>query len=288
MSNLQLYAVTASGPCPLPITEAASDFLDLYQGMKPGVYTVLRTYSHNKFLHLDDHLTRTKRSMQLLGWRYRLDEPGLRQAIHTICTAAPFDEMRVRIDVLAAPVAACGESTRVLVGLMAFTPLPAPLYNKGVSVGFAGALARDNPQVKAADFAIRRRKQPAQPTYHELLMVNTHGEILEGISSNFYGVRLGRLYTAGQGVLEGVTRRVILDLATAAAIPTCLTPVRADEVGQLDEAAISSSSRGLLPVVRIGEQRIGTGDPGPICRRLMAAYDAYVASAIRTAVDTSP
>jgi branched-subunit amino acid aminotransferase/4-amino-4-deoxychorismate lyase len=56
-------------------------------------------------------------------------------------------------------------------------------------------------------------------------------------------------------------------------------------VVHLSEAAISSSTRGLLPVIRIGGQTIGDGRPGPICRRLMAAYEADVAHTIKSAIE---
>lgn len=292
MSNLQLFAVTPAAPCALAVPDDATDFLDLYDGLALGVYTALRTYAHNQFLHLADHLARLQQSIRVLGWDYKLDELSLRRTLHTVCTAAPFTEMRVRIDVLATPLAACGVTSRVLVALMPFTPPPATLYAHGVAVGIAVGLARDNPQVKLADFATRRRTHqppttPVEQAPYEQLMVNAHGELMEGVSSNFYGIRQRRLYTAGNGVLEGVTRHVILELAAAAAIPICLEPVRMEAVGQLDEAAISSSSRGLIPVVKIGEHTIGAGEPGPICRQLMAAYDAHVAHATRTAIDES-
>jgi branched-chain amino acid aminotransferase len=286
MTDLRLYAITAAGPHRLPTPLEAADFLDLYTGLTLGVYTVLRTFAHNKFLHLEDHLARTQQSMALLGWQATLDLPTLRQALHTLCTAYPHDEMRVRIDVLAAPAHTLGTESRLLIALMPFTPLPVHFYQAGVALGFAQHLARTDPLVKRADFAAtRRRAQPVDATVFETLMLDGTGHILEGVSSNFYGFRQGILYTAGTGVLEGITRRIILRLAQEAGIEVRLESVHADEVAHLDEAAISSSSRGLLPVVAINGQPIGDGHPGSRCRALMAAYDAYVARAIKTAVE---
>src|SRR5688500_12637048 len=79
MSNLQLFAVTDAGPQPLPVPPTAADFTDLYQGLALGVYSVLRTFEHNKFLWLEHHLARTVSSMKLLGWDYQLDEHSLRR-----------------------------------------------------------------------------------------------------------------------------------------------------------------------------------------------------------------
>jgi len=83
--------------------------------------------------------------------------------------------------------------------------------------------------------------------------------------------------------LEGITRSVVLDLARQLPMPVQLAAIAVDDVDKLEEAAISSSSRGLLPVVQVGETLIGAGQPGPYTRRLMAAYEAFVAQNIWTA-----
>lgn len=284
MTDLQLFAITTAGPQPLPTPATATDFTDLYHGLALGVYSVIRTYDHNKFLRLEHHLARTAKSMRLLGWEYQLDESRLRQAIHTLSTAYPTSEMRVRIDVLAEPAYSLGTESRELLALMPFTPLPSTYYTQGVTVDFAADLHRANPLIKTADFAEARKRSGQPSAAYELLLVE-NGKILEGASSNFYGVQNGILYTAGVGVLEGITRSVILDLARQLPMPVQLDPIRVDEIGQLTEAAISSSSRGLLPVVQVGETIIGNGQPGPYTQRLMAAYDAFVAQNVRMAIE---
>jgi branched-subunit amino acid aminotransferase/4-amino-4-deoxychorismate lyase len=223
--------------------------------------------------------------MQLLGWDYALDAQRLRRAIHELCTAYPSAEMRVRIDVLAAPATTLGTDSRELIALMPFTPPPDELYQQGVAVGYATGLHRDNPLVKTADFAEARKRAAQADRAYEQLLTNDQGEILEATSANFYAVRAGVFYTAGEGVLEGVTRRIVLDLVQAAAIPLTMQAIPITTVATLDEAMISSSSRGILPVVRIGEQVISNGQPGPITQQLIAAYNAYVEAHLQTALE---
>jgi len=279
----QLYALTTAGPQPLPVPPTAADFTDLYDELALGVYSVVRTFHHNRFLHLDHHLARTVKSMALLGWDYQLDEQRLRRAIHDLCTAYPAPEMRIRIDILAAPATARGSDSRELLALMPFTPPSPTLYAEGVTVGFATGLHRANPLAKTADFA-KARKEAEDAHFYEHLLTDDQGAILEATSANFYGVREGILYTAGEGVLEGVTRRIVLDLVTKLGIPLQLQAVRVDEIPRLDEALISSSSRGILPVVQIGDQIIGDGTPGPSTKQLIAAYNEYVEAHLQTAV----
>jgi branched-chain amino acid aminotransferase len=269
----------------LAVPDGAAGFADLYTGLPLGVYTALRTFDHNKFLCLQEHIERTKRSMALLGWDYQLDEPLLRRALHEICSTSPFPEMRVRLDVLAEPAAALGVDSRLLVAVMLFTPPDPALYERGVAVGIARELSRQNPLVKAADFAVRRRRYPVgQTAVYEHLLMDEDGRLLEGTSSNFYAVKDGRVYTAGEGVLEGVTRRIVLELLPALDIPVTMQGVTLAEVAALDEAFLSGSSRAILPVVDIDGHPIGSGRPGAIGRRLLLAYNEFVARSIKTAV----
>ena len=282
MADFQLFAVTLTDPQPLAVPLAAQDFSDLYTGLALGVYSVWRSYSHNKFLHLEAHLARTRRSMAMLGWEFELAETAVCQTLHTICTNAPYPEMRVRLDVLAEPAQSLGTDSRVLLALMPFTPPPPGMYEKGVKLDIASGLERKRPLIKTADFAIKRRAYNG-PAY-ESLLVDESGHILEGTGSNFYAVRDGVVWTAGEGVLEGITRQIILQLIAQLDIQLRLEPVTVADLPYLDEAAISSSSRALLPVVEIAGQQISNGRPGPITQRVLAAYNAYVEKMVRTAV----
>lgn len=286
MSKPQLFAVETNGPTALPVSPDATGFDAIYTGLALGVYSSLRTFQHNKFLYLEQHLARTVQSMRLSGWTYEWDETLLRRSIDQVCCAYPSDEMRVRIDVLAEPAASLGTSSRVLIGLMPFTPTPAEYYEEGVRVAFAEGLARENPLIKAAGFTEERKAfSTGTPDAYERLLVEPDGTILEGASSNFYGVRDGVVYTANEGILEGITRRILLQNMADLGIPVSFTPVRVDQLDQLDEAAISSSSRALMPVVAIEGAPIGSGKPGPLCNRILTAYRAFVASEVKSAVE---
>ncbi|MCA9955483.1 MAG: hypothetical protein KC434_12225, partial [Anaerolineales bacterium] len=63
-----------------------------------------------------------------------------------------------------------------------------------------------------------------------------------------------------------------------------LEPIHVAQIPQLSEAALSGSSRALLPVVQIGDQVVGNGRPGPICQKILAAYNQFVAQEIKTAI----
>lgn len=280
------YAVTSTRLHPLPVPPGTADFAGLLRGLPVGAYSALCTFSHNQFLYLNAHLDRLAQTMRLLGWREPLERAALCAALDAAATAAPWPDARVRFDVLARPAPAqLGTDSRMLIALTPLPPVPAALYETGVAVGLADGLVRHNPLAKTAEFAQRRAAFLADRSddVYEYLLQDDNGCLLEGTGTNFWAVRAGTLYTAGTGVLEGITRRILLQLAAELGIPVRLEAVRHADVGALDEAALSGSSRALLPVVRIAGQVVGNGRPGPISRRLLAAYNAFVAREIRPA-----
>jgi branched-chain amino acid aminotransferase len=286
----QLFAVHRDGVPPLPVPTGVTNFDALYDQLPEvalGVYSVLRTFEGNKFLDLTGHINRLRQSMEGLGWDPAwLDEVALRQAIHTTCTAYRSPDARIRFDFLAEPAVTLGTNSRLLLAIMPFTPPPPELYEQGVSLGIARGLGRERPLLKTANFARQRRaySQQNDGDCYEYLLLDEQGYILEGTGSNFYAARDGVVWTAENGILAGITRHIILDLLPQLGIPLRLEAVHIDDIGQLDEAAMSSASRALLPVVAIEGKKVGNGRPGPISHRILAAYNEYVAGAVETAV----
>ena len=105
-------------------------------------------------------------------------------------------------------------------------------------------------------------------------MVGPSGEVLEGLSSNFFAIRDGVLITPDEGILPGLTRSLILDEAQKAGIPVRFEGLPVGDLRSLDEAFISSTSRAVLPITTIEGQPVGTGSPGPITQQLGALYRA--------------
>ncbi len=286
MNFVQLFAVTPEGPLPLPVPDDAGHIHDLFDSLPVGVYTALATFDHNKFLLLNDHLDRLQNSLFLIGWDYRLDRIALRRALHEVASAYPLSNSRLRLDVLARPVPQFKTESRLLIALSPFNPIPESLYLDGVVVGTTRHLSRSEPLVKKAEFVLERRAcLEADTNLYERLMLDEDGYLLEGTTSNFYAVRDGVLWTAGQGVLEGIARRLVLQVAADLGLPVCMKPVHIDDISDLEEAALSSSSRAIVPIVQIDDQTIGNGCPGPITHRLLHAYQDVVARVIRTACE---
>jgi branched-chain amino acid aminotransferase len=252
-------------PAPRSLDEAS-------RHLPSGVYTTFRTYAERtRVVGLRAHLDRLDDSAARSA-RARtppVDRSAIRAALRAALGSFGSGEARVRLTLsLADPPGA------VFLSIQPLQPPPPEIYTCGVRVRISG-LRRSAPEVKATDFltaaAPQRAALPAG--VFELLLVDEAGSILECTSSNFFGVLAGRLWTAGTGVLAGVTRGVVLDLARQAGLDVVLQPVPRSAIPELSEAFLTSSSRGVVPIVGIDEHPVGEGVPGPVSRRLGELYE---------------
>jgi branched-chain amino acid aminotransferase len=230
----------------------------------PGAYTTFRTYKKFYALHFAFHLARLEETARITNHEIHLDERTIRQNLRTVLFTAPWVECRVRLTL---DLDSGGGRFDIF---MEKLRIPTPeQYRKGVCVNTIYA-QRENPKAKLSSFlplAASLRTQVKENAY-ETLMLSETGELLEGLSSNFFCFQSGRLKTAGSGVLDGITRKYVLDVAGEMGVPVSLEGVRKEEIPGLEEAFLTSSSRGILPVVQIDNQIIGNGKPGPLTKKL--------------------
>jgi branched-chain amino acid aminotransferase len=109
----------------------------------------------------------------------------------------------------------------------------------------------------------------------DAVMLNERGEVAEGSTSNVYAVRGGALATPplDAGILKGTTRTRILALARADGIRVEERALLPDDLRRADEAFLSSSVRGILPVTRVDGRPLGSGAPGPVTRRVHDLFE---------------
>ncbi len=271
--TVRVYLCTAHH---LHLTDQTGPTLDAVSLRLPnGAYTTLRTYDTDRVIGLNAHLQRLIESSALLQRPYAIDPEAIRSALREVIARERQPALRVRLTV---PV----DIDQIFISVEPFEVYPAEFYQHGVRCATT-RLSRHTPRAKSTDFIAPSRESKAaiDPSIHELLIVNCTGEILEGISSNFYAVLNGVLRTAGEGVLEGITRRIVLREA-ASVIPIDYRPLRVSEIDRVAEAFITSSSREVMPVIQIDDHLIGAGQPGSIAQTLLAKYRAELARSAET------
>jgi branched-chain amino acid aminotransferase len=248
----------------VPLAQAP-DLAAASERLPQGSYTTLRTYGGNGVVRLGQHARRLEESLPRPA---SLPESAVRRAVAEALRATRHPESRVRLT-FATP--------RLFVAVEPFAPADPALADTGVACRTLRG-RRERPKAKDTRFLetlqIEYAALPAM--VHEALLVDDDGAVLEGLSSNFFGIRDGRLYTEEARALAGVTRAMVLELA-AGIVPRGEGPVLVKDLPSLAEAFITSVSREILPVVRIDGTTVGDGRPGPVTRRLMAAFADAVA-----------
>ena len=264
----------------LPIPNPASS-LDLVTGSLPmGFYTTFSTLAHGtRVLGLQAHLDRLYQPAKELKLHLAVDEYILRLRIADLVRDNLPHESRVRL-ILAK------DTGEIFVVIQFFKSLPESVYSDGVHV-VTSTVERNDPRIKGTDFITKsaeQRKLIGKDVFEILLTHN--GKILEGMTSNFYGIIYpviakqsptmgrGKIVTAQKGILLGVTRRAVLRIARGQGMSI---EYRSPRVGEkFDEAFLTSSSRGVVPIVSIDDAPVGQGRVGDLAKSLSEAYQAYV------------
>lgn len=236
-----------------------------------GVYTITNTYQTYKVLKLKAHLDRLEDSAKRANIPLQLQRPALRAALRQMIASAGWGDVRFRITVGA------DQPDKLILSIEPFKPISQDLLTQGVRCITAPNSARHNPEAKTTDWMHQRTVlQNAMPSgIYDTFLLDANGYLLEGLASNFYAIREGTLHTAEDGVLKGISRQVVLEVALPL-LPISLTPVHVDDIPRLQEAFLSSSSRGIVPIVEIDGTPIGTGAVGERTKALRHAYDTWV------------
>jgi branched-chain amino acid aminotransferase len=98
------------------------------------------------------------------------------------------------------------------------------------------------------------------------------GHLAEGPGFNLWLVRDGALWTPQGNVLEGMTRQTVLDLAGELGLAAHQADLTPDALRGADEAFLSSTAGGIMPVSRVDGQPLGVGRPGPVTMRVRELY----------------
>jgi branched-chain amino acid aminotransferase len=138
-----------------------------------------------------------------------------------------------------------------------------------------------DPRVKSLNYLnnVMAKLEARQRGADEALMLNVQGMVAEASVANVFVVRSGVLLTppATDGALEGITRATVLDLAAALGIPAREQTLGRFDLFAADEAFLTGSGAGIVPVRSLDGRAVGRQTPGPICEKIRAAFaDAVV------------
>ena len=230
-----------------------------------SVFESLRTYNHRPF-HLAEHLERLYRSAILIEMEIPWSSKQLADIVREIIARNTYQHAAIRLLVTG------GESEDGILpsGNPLLVVLITPLGERDMEQFAKGCklittkLQRVSPEAKTANYvaAVRALKEALRRNAVDALFVNEREHVLEATRSNFFIFRGDTLVTPRRGILIGVTRNVVLELARNLFVVE-ERPVLLEELALADEAFITSSSKEITPVVQIDDLLIGDGKPGP-------------------------
>jgi branched-chain amino acid aminotransferase len=254
-----------------------------------SVYEVLRTFAGRPF-RLVEHLERLEHSAA--GLQMTIPERALIDAaVRDTLRAAGEPDAYVRIVVTrgAGEIGldpALADAPRLIVIVKPVRLPPPDAYAHGVEVALVGksrsAPGSVDPSVKSGNYlsSVLAVAEARRLHAYEAILTDSVGRITEGSSSNFFVARGGRVATPSlsMGLLQGITRRTVIELCRKSGISVDELPLWPIDLKRADEAFLTSSVRGVLPIVRVEGAPVGDGIPGPVTRRVMALYDEATAA----------
>ncbi len=252
-----------------------------------SVYEVTRTVG-GRCVDLDRHLDRLERSATAI-WLPAIARETLVAAIEATLLSAANPDSYVRIIVTRGageinldPAAA--DHARLVVIVRPLVLPDVALYESGVGVAIVDVQRNPrralDPAIKSGNYLnnIMALASARRAGAYESIMCNPEGRLVEGSTTNVFVVKGGALATPAfaDGLLDGITRRRVLELCAANGIAAGEAHLAADDLRQADEAFLTSSIRGVLPITSVDGKPVGDGKPGPLTRVVRRTYEAYL------------
>ncbi len=252
-----------------------------------GLFETMRSYGGRVF-SLDRHLTRLLHSADKIGLGASLDPAALRQAIHRTLEANKLIDARIRLTVtagegergLAPPTS--GMLTIMVVAEELVLP-PPQAYEDGIRAAVVSV--RRNSQsplsgIKSIGYLdnLLAHYEAVAAGADEAILLNEQGFVAECSTSNIFLVVEGRLLTPSMesGILPGVTREEVIEMALNLGIAVEEEEIPLAQLLRANEAFLTNSIIEVMPIVEVDGKPIGTGKPGEVTKRLMAAYRELV------------
>lgn len=253
-----------------------------------GVYETIRSYGSRLFMR-DQHLSRLFRSAEAIGLTIPIPLNAWPDILHEAmaCNAVGTDQqdayLRITVSRGAGDIglnpALCPSPTVVVMA----KPLASPasdLYEDGVNIIVAstrrnlpGALS---PQIKAINFLnnILAKREAIAAGAFESVLLNWEHHLTECTISNLFFVTDGALRTPdiACGLLDGITREIVIQLAEELHLRVEEGHFTADQLYQADECFLTNTSMEIMPVAMVDEKKIASGKPGPVTLKLQARF----------------
>jgi branched-chain amino acid aminotransferase len=253
-----------------------------------GVFEGLRIYG-GKVFRLEEHITRLYESARAIWLEIAMAHEAMCRAVNETVRANDLSEGYVRLIVtrgigtLGLDADRCS-NPQVIIIADTIALYPPEFYATGLEIVTASTArnhpAALNPRIKSLNYLnnILAKIEGARAGCIEVLMLNHKGEVAECSGDNIFVVKNGELFTPpiDAGILAGITRKAVIELAQAAGIAVHEIALTRHDVYVADECFLTGSAAEVIAVVKVDCRTIGTGKPGPMTVNLEKRFKQLV------------
>ena len=268
----------------MPIAEAAIPITD-WGYRRPDVTYDVVGVRDGAFFRLDDHVRRFRASMETFRLKPPEDDAAIKRVLHRCVALAGLRDAYVAMDCLRGrPPAGAPYHPAYARNYLAAFALPwislvrPDVMERGAHLVVAETLRIStrsvDPRAKNFHWADLTRGQfEAHDRGADFcVLLDEAGHVTEGPGFNLFVVADGRLATPDAGVLEGLTRQSVIELAREMDLAVAVRPVTVAELRDADEILLVTTAGGIMPASRIDGRIMGNDRPGPVFRRLHDAF----------------
>lgn len=251
-----------------------------------GAFEGIRVYS-NKVFKLREHVARLYRSAKSLLITLPISEEEMVEAVLETVRKNGISDGYIRINIcrgvgLGLDPRVCKEAT-IMVAADKLSLYPREMYERGLNVATVSTRVPPaqslEPRIKSLGkyvCNIQAKLEANRVGAGEGLMLNVEGYVAEATGDNIFLVKGGKLITppAHAGILEGITRETVMDLARESGIVVEETMITLHDVYTCDECFLTGTAAEVIPVVNVDGRIIGSGEPGETTKKLIEAFHA--------------
>jgi branched-chain amino acid aminotransferase len=255
-----------------------------------GVFEGLRSYS-GKVFHLEQHVRRLYESAHAICLEIPLSQAEMCEAINATVKKNNLTDCYIRAVVtrgagtLGLDPNRCS-NPQIIIIADAIALYPKEMYENGLEIITTSTIrnhpAALSPRIKSLNYLnnILAKLEGLKAGCVEALMLNHKGEVAECTGDNIFLVRDGVIYTPpyDAGILGGITREAVIELAIAAGIEVKEIALTKHDVYVADECFLTGTAAEVIPVVKVDDRSIGTGKPGPVTLDLKERFHKYARS----------
>ena len=249
-----------------------------------GVFEGMRSYG-GKVFRLQEHLDRLWDSARAICLEIPISQEEMASAVNQTLAKNSITDGYIRL-VVSRGAGTLGldpnrcSNPQVIVIADSITLYPDEYYEQGMEIVTASTIrnhpAALNPRIKSLNYLnnILAKIEGANAGCVEALMLNHKGEVAECTGDNIFLVKEGEIYTPpiDAGILEGITRNVVIEIAEKAGIKVHQIPLTRHDVYTADECFLTGSAAEVIPVVKVDTRPIGNGQVGPLSRDLKERF----------------